>query len=202
MKLEHIPYFRYPWAGAEAYLTSVGADKLRLLSYGSLMNPTSAALTISVDLQMSSEPAIGYGIRRIFNYRMSAEGFERHGNPYTEKHVAALNVLSTGNPEDAVNGLILHVPVFSLDELRKREIGYDLVPITAEHWELRRSISEPVFSLECSDTDQTIVPHLQYLNTCEDGARSVSDSFLTFFRNTTFLADDTRLVDWRRENYG
>jgi len=200
VKLEHIPYFRHPWTGAEAYLTSVGTNELRLLSYGSLMNQTSATLTIPVNT--SSEPAIGYGIRRIFNYRMSADGFERHGNPYSVNHVAALNVLSTGNLKDAVNGLLLHVPVSSVDELRKREIGYDLVPITAEHWEPRRPIPEPVFSLECPDTDQTIVPHLQYLKTCETGAQSVSDSFLTFFRNTTFLADDTRLVDWRRENNG
>lgn len=198
MNPEHLT-FRYPWTGLEAYLASVNASQLGLLAYGSLMSRQSAGLTVSVDSEGSFVPVIAYGIRRIFNYRMSNTGTVRHGIPTTPRNVAALNVQSTDDLQDLVNGFLLQISISDIPSLRERETGYDLVQVVAKTWDQQMAVPGPVFALESPDVDETILPHLQYLQTCERGALSVSDEFLDCFRRTTFLADGTALIDWHRD---
>nr|VFK00921.1 MAG: hypothetical protein BECKH772B_GA0070898_102114 [Candidatus Kentron sp. H]VFK01835.1 MAG: hypothetical protein BECKH772A_GA0070896_102434 [Candidatus Kentron sp. H]VFK05208.1 MAG: hypothetical protein BECKH772C_GA0070978_102474 [Candidatus Kentron sp. H] len=202
MKPEGVPYFRYPWDGLQSYLESIDTDHLRLLTYGSLMNRESASITMLVTADTSFVPAIGYGIKRVFNHRMPEQALTRHGFPVSTRHVAALNVVSTNNVQDSVNGLLLRIDVAHIPGLRDREIGYDLAPITAEMWEDREPVSEPVFVLEHPIIDKGLLPHLQYLKICESGVRSLGAAFLDDFRRTTFLADGTPLTGWNREHNG
>ena len=188
--------FPYPWDGLEVFLDSAATNEVVLLAYGSLMSEPSAKLTLPIAEDAKFIPAIGYGVKRIFNYLLPEEAYKRHGEPVSETHVAALNVTHTAKHEDTVNGVLVRVEANNIDLLRQREIDYDLIQVATEYWDSRQKVTEPVFVLECKKTQNSILPHLNYLKICEDAARAVSDEFLSFFRTTTFLADQTPLADW------
>lgn len=196
MTHDDLPEFCYPWEGLESFLPSIGCNHLHLLAYGSLMNRESASLTMQSESDPSFTPAIGFGIKRLFNYRMPQNSQTRHGEPFSPRHVAALNVVSSADAQDSVNGVLLSVEFTNVEQLRHREIGYNLVPIKAETWESKKIVAQPVYTLECTDTDDDILPHIRYLQICEAAARAVSVEFLDYFRRTTFLADGTPLPNW------
>lgn len=195
-----LPKFLYPWEGLERLLPSIGFRSLRLLSYGSLINRESASITLQSHSVSSAKPAVGRGIKRLFNYRMPQVGWKRYGRPLSARHVAVLNVLSTADPTDCVNGMLQSVQFTDIERLRKREVGYALIPIRAKTWDSELADSELVYTLESTDTEEDILPHIRYLEVCEAGARAVSQEFLDYFCRTTFLADGTPLSAWRERH--
>ena len=64
------------------------------------------------------------------------ENYEEHGGRYKRStdatHCAILNILSTGNVQDKVNGILFSASADDIDSLAEREYGYDLLPV--EYW--------------------------------------------------------------------
>lgn len=190
--------FSYPWDGLETYLVDQGLYHLPLFAYGSLMNTKSARITLSQTVVDSARPVIGLGIRRVFNCAMVPAGFERHGQPVSPQHIAALGMMSTGRDEDATNGILYSIPFEELPPLREREFRYQLSRVPTLDWETREEIDTPVFVLELNETPPDVLPHVNYLKICEAGTDAVSNAFTEYFRQSTYLVDGTCLQQWER----
>jgi len=180
---------------------------LSLVGYGSLVNEGSAAVTISKGARV---PVIAFGVRRIFNYEMSLP-HPRYGNPADPLARAALNVAATGRPEDMTNGIMVDVPIVDIPALRKREPGYDLIPVACIHWSQRELPPFVAYVLLAPDepregkvhTNSEIEPHRQYYELCREGAVRISEDFLQFWLDSTYLADAvTPMREWEVTAFG
>lgn len=161
------------------------------------MNPKSASRTLASH-KPNRRAVYGIGIRRVFNYRMPEKAFNYYGSPVSEKHVAALNIITTGNEDDRVNGILQFVELNDIPNFRGREVGYQLTPVEVFDWTTGKRIEEPVYVLELADPDSSILPHLYYLEVCLEGAASISESFKNEFSANTYLADlRTNLDHWK-----
>lgn len=199
--LDGAPWYRYPWEGLEDELVQSGQEEVSLLGYGSLVSRTSAALTVTSQDRVA---AIGFGIRRVFNYEIPADN-PRYPPTGDAAARAALNVRMTDTVEDAVNGVLLDVPLADIDPLRKREVAYDLLQIPCLPWgELERDPT-PAWVVRSPEdgrgrTNNTLTPHPDYYNLCRSGASRFGDSYLAFWLRTTFLADGvTPVADWEED---
>ena len=195
--MDNQPIFKYPWNNLEDYLRSTHQRELSLLAFGSLINAKSASKTISSDNPMNRTPIYATGVRRVFNYRMPESAYSRYGKPVSEKYVAALNVVTTKNSNDIVNGISQSIGFNNLESFREREVGYQLSPVHAFDWITREHIDLPIYALELTNPETNILPHLNYLEVCLEGALSISQQFQREFCDTTYLADiNTKLIDW------
>jgi hypothetical protein len=149
-------------------------------------------------------PVVAFGVRRLFNYEID-ERVSRYGPPVTPRSRGALNVVVTGNPEDAINGILLSVHSGDIRAFRLREKGYDLVPVATIPWERREEHPTIAYILQCPDeprdgrvrTSHDVQPHLAYYRACRDGAASFGEEFLRFWLATTYLADGvTPVAGW------
>lgn len=200
---ETYPTFSHPWHGLEDFLKKAGLNSLALIGYGSLINQQSAGRTINVDGSANRQAVFAYGAIRVFNYRMDPEFLnERYGSPHSSNHVAALNCELTGRAKDQFNGILTHVNIDSLEPLREREKGYALRPVVYHAWGDSEGKLEVAYFLELLPDpdaefhryDSSILPHIHYTKLCQEGALAISQSFLEFFNETSFLADKvTRL---------
>jgi len=187
------PIHVYPWDSLEEGLRQKGRDGLLVLAYGSLVNRASAAHTLT---QTAGTPAIGFGIRRVFNY-IVPEHNPRYGPPPDSVTRAALNVVPTGRIGDVVNGVLLEVPLDEIGAFRSREVGYDLVSVPCIPWHDRNAPPFLAHTLHCPDeprggvvrTAQGINPHPEYYRVCREGAEELGESFLETWLATSFLAD-------------
>ena len=185
--------YRYPWNSLEDDLA--GAEgPLTLFGYGSLMNAASAAETV-VATTGRAGPALAFGVVRVFNY-VIPEGAARKYGPIDDPAArAALNVYPTDEADDVVNGVLIRVPAADLPALREREGGYDLVPVPCLDWFHPSSAPITAFALSCPDgpvggagrIDDSLKPHVGYLEKCLQGAASVSDEFRAMFLESTYL---------------
>lgn len=197
-------YFTYPWDGLEDFLARESAGVLRLVGYGSLMNVSSASKTLKTQ-GVRRHPVIAYGARRIFNYVIGNELLERYGASPDASQCAALNVLSSPDLGDTLNGILFEVPLEELPALRARESDYDLFPVICRDW--HRPANDPIlaFILSVPDTSSSqrttsngdLFPHPGYLKVCHHGAQSISGAFFDYFLDSTYLADrKTKLRHW------
>lgn len=197
------PVYQYPWVSLERELKRRGLSCLPLIAYGSLINIKSATYTLSDQSCHRSQPVISFGARRLFNYKLPEEN--RYGQ-IEGRYQAALNVKITNNIDDVVNGKLFKIKLHDIPACRKRENGYDLVPITTINW---NDIEAPPFLayiLRCPDDpidekqliDNHIVPHSHYYLTCRTGALHISVDFLRFWLDTTYMADGiTPVTHWK-----
>ena len=190
------PPFDYPWDGLESYLSKSGQEELWLLGYGRLMNQVSASLTLRTTDKDVAKPVVAYGLKRIFNYKMPEVSYERHGDPKSSRHIAALNVLATGDSKDEVNGVMVRVAFDDLDALRTREVGYDLIAVAGYDWQTKEPLEHGIFALSCPEVYQEILPHVGYLGICRSGAKAISAAFHDFFIQSTCLANGESLAEW------
>lgn len=191
--------FRYPWKELEIDLQREQMDSVFMIGYGSLLNPESAARTISDTPADGHLPVIAWGVKRLFDYDMPDSVIERYSVSVDPgKHRAALNTRWTGNTNEVCNGRAISLRVSDLDGLRERENHYDLMPVAWLPWEdLEASISLG-FAL-CAPKDSIavrtdILPFPPYLKVCREGAAMVSTEFEEFFFQTTYLADGATLL--------
>ncbi|WNJ19168.1 hypothetical protein [Pontibacter sp. G13] len=190
--------FPYPWNGLEEYLVEKSGGVLNLFSYGSLMNAYSSAVTLSEGGGMY--PAIGYGFKRVFNYPMGAHAYERYGDPHAPDATAALNAIPAADASSQINGLIKAIPLSDLENLRNREVNYELHEIVCTDWDTRRRIMDRVFVLSFADGASDIFPHPTYLQVCLEGANAISENFGYMFLTSTYLFDGTTTLDhWMKK---
>ena len=196
--------FDYPWSGLEQHLAQEAGQRLLLVGYGSLISLESAAETIRGVNEKEFFPVVALGAKRVFNYRIPEEVLKELGDTRPDE-VAALNVIATGQAADLINGRIVPVSADDLPGLRDREFGYHLRPVTCVRWTALDSEPFTAYVLCAEDSvvkgrqviDNTIKPHLGYVEICTTGAKAVSESFNEVFLDTSFLADgSTSLRQW------
>lgn len=206
--LNEKPAFKYPANPDE--MVSAPGEKVLIFGYGSLVNPESAARTLSPEAMKTYQPAVAFGMQRTFNRKVTDT--ERWGPRERPSDVGMLNVFKTGNQLDAVNGVIFAVNREDLEALIKREVGYDLVPIPIVSWkEAIDSQATPNFQtayvfLSPEEprqgkvfVDPCVNPVPGYAMASKEGAALNGKSFLKLWLESTFLADrKTPFIEWEK----
>jgi hypothetical protein len=191
----------YPWVGMK--------PEFDVVVYGSLLNPISAARTLTTSPQ-ERRPVLAVGARRVFDFEMPDAAFVHYGTPPDPRSRAALNVHITGDISDAVNGLLVTIAsTAELEAFRQREVGYDLAPVVYLTWGQLDVAPQVAYILTCrrgspsaSGDRESLLPHPNYFQVCREGAASVSESFLHFFLDATFIADGiTPIAAWERQAF-
>lgn len=196
--------FTHPWEGLESHTFDSGAQMVKLVGYGSLVNAASAAVTLR-ESAAPPRPVVAHGARRVFNYRMSEQS--RYRVTAESRDRALLNVDWTRDPADTISGVLLEVAFSDLPALRLREADYDLVPVVCVDWDSANPIPEPAYVLCCDEqsglgrvrVDRSLMPNRDYYRLCRDGAESFGSAFLRHWLDSTFLADGiTRVGEWEQ----
>lgn len=198
--------FPFPWEGAERFLTSHGRNAIRLIGYGSLMNPVSAARSIAETPSNGHPPVVAIGVKRVFNYKMPDSVFTRYGHVAGEWDRAGLNA----EPAifEVINGRVIEVGVTDLPALRLRERAYDLHPVSCLSWNAKDDRPFAAYALCCRHEyfegvrylDDRLLPYMPYAKVCRDGAGMVSPQFLEMYLRTAFMADRSTTVEqWEAE---
>lgn len=193
--------YRYPWEKLEENLENKDLSGTLIVGYGSLLNITSASKTLSKESLRTFQPVIAFGARRLFNYEMPWNT-ERYGPPTNPIARAALNIRITQNAHDVVNGVLINVAAKDIAPIRKREIGYDLIPVVCVRWNRVDMVPFLAYIFCCPEglregkrlTSRKIMPHRKYYLLCRKGAHEYGDEFLRLWLATTYLADGTTTV--------
>lgn len=199
--------FDYPWNGLESYMADQPDRRIALIGYGSLLNPDSAARTISDTPLEGHPPVLAMGGRRLFNYVIPASALGRYPKTGAPRESAALNIEYSCSEHDLFNGRLIEVTLGDLEGLRKREYGYDLRPVAYVPWNNMKSAPKRAYVLVAEKAcvggrkviDNTLLPQPGYAEICRKGAALVSPEFLTVYLKTTWLGDGARTL-WGVEN--
>jgi len=178
-----------------------GASKIEFVGYGSLVNPASAAKTVSQEVIDTFRPVVCFGGKRIFerNYVNNAHWGKRIRN----NDNGMLNVIPVKNLSQMFNGVSMQVSLEEMVHLTEREIGYDLIPMLTLHWDeaMDQNNRTPkfflayIFSASSEKRGNEIhvspcvnpVPGYSYFSMA--GAAEYGKAFLKFWVDTTYLAD-------------
>ena len=201
---EHHLHYDYPWEKIEKALKIRGIRKISVFGYGSLINPKAALLHLRPEVVKTFTPAVCFGVKRIFDYEMPEPVRERYSLNDNRNDRALLNVYLSKLIQDCCNGVIFQIEISEINDLRRREIGYDLSQRICLDWNDLEGELLPTFVLNCTGswqgkelTNREILPYLPYLNLCIDGAKKISKDFVDFWLRSTFLADKTtRIMDY------
>lgn len=202
--------YEYPWSFLEDDLRSEGKENLTIFGYGSLLNRESAERTLKPAGADPYRASIAFGIVRLFDYDMPREVKQRSaydlddGKPLER---GLLNARFTGALTDGANGVLMDVPLDDIEALRKREVGYDLRPVLCLPWGDLSAKPSMAYVLSCAGrswegqmlSNRDLLPHAGYYRLCRDGAASISEAFLDYWLDTTFLADgETSARAWEK----
>ncbi len=126
--------------------------QIHIFGYGSLLNPVSRAKTF--EEKDIIEGVILHGYQRIANAARTCDEY------------IALNIQE--NSESEVMGVLVTVPIEHLDELKKREEGYDMVEITHS---ISVQVAGPVYTFIMQENIDCTGKHIpqSYLETCLGG---------------------------------
>jgi cation transport regulator ChaC len=205
-ELVTFPFFQYPNAGHKEIVNHFPSNKVLLFGYGSLMNKVSAARSMKAEAVESMEPAIAFGVKRLFNYKVTDPS--RWGTEQNRKERAMLNIAQTLNIGYMANGVILEVDGEDLTKLVSRETGYDLVPILVASWdevmnqnpeiEIRVAYTFVAVNELRNNTAYTsteFYPVLGYLHAVQEASQTYGEEFAAFWNATTYLADGTTPIE-------
>ena len=208
-KTEKEPIYAYPWENLEKYLQAKKQTHISFIGYGSLVNPSSAAITLNNQSLQTYKPIIVFGVRRIFNYKMP-ENVSRYDPPIHSMARAALNVRVTGKIEDIVNGIVMKLSIDEIPAVRRREKEYDLMPVVCLDWVKFESTPFLAYILRCPDelpehpcySNNELMPHHHYYSICREGAAQFGEEFLEIWLKTTYLADGvTSVYKWEKKEF-
>jgi cation transport regulator ChaC len=205
-ELATFPSFQYPNDGHQKIVDHFPSKKVLLFGYGSLMNKVSAARSVKAEAVESMEPSIAFGVKRLFNYKVtdpSRWGAEQH-----RKERAVLNIAQTLNIGSMVNGVVLEVDAEDLTKLVSRETGYDLVPILVASWddvmnqksEIEVRVAYVFIAVNelrnnIAYTSTEYYPVLGYLHAVQEASQAHGHRFATFWNRTTYLANGTTQIE-------
>lgn len=203
------PGYRYPWDGLVEEMEAKCSIEITIVGYGSLVNNASAAHTLSEESLATFQPVIAFGARRLFNYEIPSE-VDRYAPAIHPLARAALNALPTGKMEDIVNGIVMKLPLTEIEAIRRREVGYDLVPVACLEWNEWEKPPFLAYILCCFDeeregirhTNDKLEPHRDYYSKCRKGASEFGEEFLRLWLATTYLADGvTPVAKWEANEF-
>ncbi|PJD94693.1 MAG: hypothetical protein CK425_10640 [Parachlamydia sp.] len=205
------PTLRYPISQdslAELF-SLMHTSKIELVGYGSLVNPVSAAKTVSQQVIKTFLPVVCFGGKRIFERNIAKN---THWGPKVRANDnGMLNVTPVKNLSQMFNGVSMQVSLEELMPLTEREIGYDLIPILTLKWEeaVDQSNLSPHFFISYTFSASTekrgnetyisacINPVPGYSYSSMAGASEYGEAFLKFWIDTTYLADrKTPFILW------
>lgn len=205
-ELVTFPFFQYPNDEHQAIVNHFPSGKVLLFGYGSLMNKVSAARSMKAEAVESMEPAIAFGVKRLFNYKVTDPS--RWGEGQNRKERAMLNIAQTLNIGSMANGVILEVDAEDLTKLVSRETGYDLVPILVTSWndvvnqnpEIEVRIAYTFVAVNelrnnTAYTSTEYYPVLGYLHAVQEASQTYGPEFAAFWNATTFLANGTTPIE-------
>lgn len=205
-ELVTFPFFQYPNDGHQEIVDHFPSSKVLLFGYGSLMNKVSAARSMKAEAVESMEPAIAFGVKRLFNYKVTDPS--RWGAEQSRKERAMLNIAQTLNIGYTANGVVLEVDAEDLTKLVSRETGYDLVPILVASWsdvmnqnpeiEVRVAYTFVAVNELRNNTAYTSTeyyPVLGYLHAVQEASQAYGPEFAAFWNATTYLADGTTPIE-------
>ncbi len=207
-ELVTFPSFQYPNDGHQEIVNHFPSGKVLLFGYGSLMNRASAARSMKAEAVESMEPAIAFGVKRLFNYK--AADPSHWGAEQNRKERAMLNIAQTLNIGSMANGVILEVDAEDLTKLVSRETGYDLVPVLVASWndaitqnpEIKISVAYTFVAVNelrnnTAYTSTEYYPVLGYLHAVQEASQVYGSEFAAFWNATTYLANGTtQIEDW------
>src|SRR5262249_27873324 len=127
------PHFSFPNQNYHSLLEFYPESKILLFGYGSLINKESAKRNVKPQAVESMQPAVAFGVKRVFNYQ--AKKTDHWGNNQNRKEKAMLNLIPAWDLKSSVNGVMMEIDAEDLASLITREKGYDLVPILTASWE-------------------------------------------------------------------
>lgn len=194
--------YSYPYHELPEILAKEGKNSLLLFSYGSLMDENSAAETLSSQALKTRIPALGFGVKRVFNLDVPVTPNSKFGKPHDPKARAMLNIEQTGNNDDFINGVLIDIPASDLPSLLEREKGYDLIPIIVTEWsdfEKAKPQYKIAYALESQNINPFLYPRPGYYELSRDAAFQFSPVFGLIWQETTYLADGkTRVAKWEK----
>ncbi|MGE3953617.1 MAG: hypothetical protein AB7F31_00275 [Parachlamydiales bacterium] len=202
------PSYHYPFLAIKTErLKEQKQETILLFSYGSLINLKSAQQTLSEEALESRQPAIAFGVRRLFDYDPTKTAL---GPPKDPKYRAMLNLEKTKEPSDLVNGVVLEVPRENLADLCEREVGYDLVPVVYTLWEGALALEPgrcPPFGVAYAfmapeaerggrvRVNRKIKPRPDYYKLVREGAAEYGPDYLQLFIKTTYKGNGKPVND-------
>lgn len=199
------PFFQYPNEGYPLIYDRISSKHVLVFGYGSLMNKESAARSVKYETLRSMQPAIAFGVKRLFNYRMADAS--HWGAKFHRKEKAMLNLAQTLNIGSMANGVAFEVDAEDLKKLVAREAGYDLVPILVASWkdvlQQNKDISIQVaytfvavneLRNHIAYTSTEFYPVLGYLHAVQEAALTYGNEFANFWNETTYLANGTTKI--------
>ncbi|MGK5595360.1 MAG: gamma-glutamylcyclotransferase family protein [Parachlamydiaceae bacterium] len=203
--------FKYP-ADPNQVIRQFPSGKVLIFGYGSLINPQSAARSLTPSAMRTYQPAIAFGMRRIFNRKMSDSNVIVKWGPLERaSNVGMLNVVKSQNTGDLLNGVTFEVNKEDLASLIQRELGYDLVPIPVIFWEEAKIEPYPVVKIayifaapDETRQGQVFVSHCinpvpGYALASKEGAALNGEEFLQLWLESTLLADgETTFGEWEK----
>lgn len=212
-ELVTLPFHHYPNKGFETIPDLFPNGKVLVFGYGSLMNKQSASHSMKPEAIESMQPAIAFGVKRIFNYK--ATKTDHWGLDQDHKEKAMLNLVQTLNIASIANGVTLEVDLEDFKRLVEREIGYDLVPILVTSWddamnhnphlEIRIAytfVANHELRNHIDYTSTKYYPVRGYLNAIQNTTQGYGQDFSKMWDVTTFLADGTTCVkDWDKKTF-
>lgn len=106
----------------------LGTSKIPIIGYGSLINPKSAARTLSEEVIQQSNGVHVYSYQRTFNT------FWPYYDPRAQEddatnEIAFLNIQKAKNEDHFFNAMLFWIDENDFIKLRSRELTYDLVPV-------------------------------------------------------------------------
>jgi len=199
-RLKHYQDYTFPIETIVLF-NHLNSQKVRIFSYGSLLNQTSARRTLSPESMKTYRPAIAFGLKRVFN--RSVPETTRWGPLDSEKDIGMLNVAKVRDFGKITNGVIFEVDQIDLLKLVSREVGYDLIPVVVMLWEdafnhqkLKPSVFVAYTFFASAEkrkgkvyTDGCVNPVPGYYFASKKGAARYGKAFLSVWMNSTFLAD-------------
>jgi cation transport regulator ChaC len=202
------PFHAYPNEGHESIPELFPNGKVLVFGYGSLINRASLARSVKQPAVDTMQPAIAFGVKRIFNYK--AKHVVNWGENLDRKEKAMLNLVQTLNIATTANGVTVEVDADDLANLVKRETGYDLVPILVASWDdvigqnpqvkiqvAYTFVAAHELRNHIDYTSTEFYPVREYLHAIQCASRRFGDDFAKMWDATTYLADGTTKVrDW------
>jgi hypothetical protein len=205
-KLKSMPSYRYPYNDLAQKLSAEGKKSLPLFSYGSLVDPASASLTLSKQALKTRRPALAFGVIRAFDRDITVKPDSKWGTPCHQEARGMLNIQPSPYLEQFINGVLLDVPLKDIDALLKREIGYDLIPVVIADWQsmLDGKLNFDYAYILHAQRDSVYVntaifPRPGYYELTRNAATQYGPLFSLLWLNTTFMADGhTPIAVWEQ----
>ncbi len=212
-KLAEFPHLKFPNQDYATILPQFPDSKVLIFGYGSLINRASASRNVKPEVIDTMQPAVTFGVKRIFNYQ--AQKTSHWGENQDKKEKAMLNLVPSMDVTSMINGITMEVDADDLADLITREKGYDLVPLLVASWEnVMREDPNPEIKVAYTFispneprehviyTSSQYYPVRGYLHAIQEGSLDYGQTFADFWDETTYLADGTtKVANWDQTTF-